>query len=167
MTYASHASIPDCSVFEYVDKLRLPLVNRFYAKCNYTVKCGRQDRVFSLSQQGEIIAAARLMPNPKGHFLLRNLCVAPEMRNQGLATYLITKILIELAPLSSLVYCYALPHLQNFYLALGFKLLTTDQVPHDIAEIHLRNCERKRGWILMGYCNNVGSNLSNSDHKQN
>ncbi len=154
------------SVFKCVDELHLPLVNRFYTSCNYNVKCGRQDRVFSLSQQGKIIAAARLMPHPQGHFLLRNLCVAPEARNQGVATYLLTQILAELIPTTSSTvscYCYALPHLQNFYVALGFKHLTIEQVPQDIAEAHLRNGARKRGWILMGYCNN----LSNHDHKQN
>lgn len=154
------------SVFKCVDELRLPLVNRFYASCNYNVKCGRHDRVFSLSQQGNIIAAARLMPHHQGHFLLRNLCVAPEARNQGVATYLLTKILAELIPTASSTvscYCYALPHLQNFYLALGFTHLTIEQVPQDIAETHLRNCARKRGWVLMGYSNN----LRNDGHKQN
>lgn len=147
------------SIFNCVDELRLPLVNRFYASCNYNVKCGRHDRVFSLSQQGKIIAAARLMPHHQGYFVLRNLCVAPEARNQGVATHLLTKILAELVPITELAtikntvacYCYALPHLQDFYLALGFKHLTIEQVPQDIAETHLRNCARKRGWILMGY----------------
>jgi predicted GNAT family N-acyltransferase len=153
------------SVFKCVDELRLPLVNRFYTSCNYNVKCGRHDRVFSLSQQGKIIAAARLMPHHQGYFLLRNLCVSPEARNQGVATHLLTKILAELAPTNSTAscYCYALPHLQNFYLALGFTHLTIEQVPQDIAETHLRNCARKRGWVLMGYSNN----LSNDGHKQN
>ncbi|HOY22821.1 MAG TPA: GNAT family N-acetyltransferase [Cellvibrio sp.] len=153
------------SIFKRIDELRLPLINRFYASCNYNVKCGRHDRVFSLTQQGKIIAAARLMPHPQGHFLLRNLCVEPEARNQGVATHLLTKILAELAPMNSKVacYCYALPHLQEFYLALGFKYLTIEQVPQDIAETHLRNCARKRGWILMGYSNN----LYNDGHKQN
>lgn len=94
---------------------------------------------------------------------MRNSCVAPEARNQGVATHLLTKILAELAPMAVACYCYALPHLQDFYLALGFKYLTIEQVPQDIAELHLRNCARKRGWILMGYCNN----LSNDGHKQN
>lgn len=159
------------SIFKCVDELRLPLVNRFYASCNYNVKCGRHDRVFSLSQQGKIIAAARLMPHSQGHFLLRNLCVAPEMRNQGVATHLLTKILAELVPIEELAplktttacYCFALPHLQNFYLVLGFTHLTIEQVPQDIAEIHLRNCARKRGWVLMGYSHN----LNNDGHKQN
>lgn len=147
------------SVFNSVDELRLPLVNRFYASCNYSVKCGRYDRVFSLTRQGEIIAAARLMPHHQGHFLLRNLCVASDMRNQGVATHLLTKILAELIPRTECeatnsaanCYCYALPHLQNFYRALGFRPLTIEQVPQDIAETHLRNCARKRGWVLMGY----------------
>jgi predicted GNAT family N-acyltransferase len=146
----------DC-VFNGVDELRLPLVNRFYTSCNYNVKCGRRDRVFSLTRYGEIIAAARLMPHSQGYFLLRNLCVAPEVRSQGVATYLLTKILAELLLTNCTVgcYCYALPHLQNFYLALGFKRLTIEQVPQDVAETHIRNCARKRGWVLMGYINNT------------
>jgi len=156
MEYASPANILSDSVFKCVDELRLPLINRFYASCNYNVKCGRHDRVYSLSLKGEIIAAARLMPYPQGYFVLRNLCVAPEQRNQGVATSLLTQILLELSlvnlPLHC--YCFALSHLQNFYVALGFKCLSLDQVPQDIAEIHIRNCARKRGWILMGYGNN-------------
>ena len=141
------------SVFNCVDELRLPLVNRFYARCNYNVKCGRHDRVFSLTWQGEIIAAARLVSHSQGYYVLRNLCVALEARNQGVATYLLTQILLELKSANNAVscYCYALPHLQRFYLALGFKCLTIDQVPQDIAETHIRNCARKRGWVLMGY----------------
>lgn len=165
MEHETPASMLKDSVFKCVDESHLPLVNRFYASCNYNVKCGRHDRVFSLSLQGKIIAAARLMPNPLGYFLLRNLCVAPESRNQGVATHLLTNILAELVPANSRMscYCYALPHLQGFYLALGFTHLTIEQVPQDIAEAHLRNCARKRGWILMGYNNN----LHNHGHKQN
>jgi len=159
------ADVVIASVFQRVDSVRLPLVNRFYTNCNYNVKCGRQDHVFSLSHNGEIIAAARLISHPQGHFLLRNLCVYPEVRNQGVATCMLKQILAALAgqytPLHC--YCYALPHLLNFYLTLGFKQLIVEQVPSDIAETHLRNCARKRGWILMGYCNN----LSNDYHKEN
>ena len=141
--------------FERVEELRLPLVNRFYSDCNYQVKCGRLDYVYSLSFCGKIIAAARLLPQASGHLLLRNLCVAPEKRNQKLATHLLEKIIIELSSAQNPVncYCFALPHLQNFYLALGFKNLNPEQVPPEIAEAHYRNCARKRGWILMGFIN--------------
>ncbi len=153
MEYTIPAVMLNDSVFKCVDELRLPLVNRFYTSCNYNVKCGRHDRVFSLTRQGEIIAAARLISHPQGHYVLRNLCVALEARNQGVATYFLTQILRELNSANNSVscYCYALPHLQSFYLALGFRCLTIDQVPQDIAETHIRNCARKRGWVLMGY----------------
>lgn len=147
------------ATFDRVSELRLPLVNRFYAQCNYLVKCGRLDWVYSLSLGGNIIAAARLLPQPSSHFLLRNLCVAPELRNQGIARYLIRALLSELVSANKNCYCYALPHLQAFYLSLGFKHLTPEQVPPEIAEMHFRNCARKRGWILMGY------DLGNSAHK--
>lgn len=141
--------------FQRVELLRLPLVNHFYARCNYRVKCGRQDLVFSLSQQGNIIAAARLLPYPQDYFVLRNLCVAPEARKQGVATFLVEKILVELVSMGNAArcYCYVLPHLQDFYLALGFSHLTVEQVPPVVAETHVRNCARKRGWVLMGYGN--------------
>ena len=145
----------ECCTFERISELRLPLVNRFYSSCNYLVKCGRLDWVYSLSIGGKIIAAARLMPQPSTHFLLRNLCVAPDMRNQGVASHLIRAILTTLVSVNKNCYCYALPHLQDFYLALGFKHLTSEQVPHEIAEMHYRNCARKRGWILMGYVDGV------------
>lgn len=138
---------------QQVDELRLPLVNRFYSHSNYRVKCGRFERVYSLSYAGRIIAAARLIPQPSGHFLLRNLCVAPELRHQGLASYFLRVIVAELSPANC--YCYALPHLQDFYLALDFKLHTPEQVPNDIADMYLRHCERKRGWILMGFSNSA------------
>lgn len=138
-------------IFEFVSELRLPLVNRFYSGCNYRVKCGRFERVYSLSAGGKIIAAARLIPQRSGHYLLRNLCVEPGLRNQGIASYLLRATLASLVEANC--YCYALPHLQKFYLSLQFKHFTPDQVPYDISEMYMRHCLRKRGWILMGYIN--------------
>lgn len=137
------------SKFAQVDELRLPLIDRFYTNCNYKVNCGRRDRVYSLTINGEIIAAARLMLQPSQCYLLRNLCVLPAVRGQGIASYFIKKIISDLAPQDC--YCYALPHLKHFYLALGFSELTVAQVPEEIAETHIRNQTRKRGWLLMGY----------------
>ncbi len=134
---------------ELISELRLPLVNRFYSCCNYRVKCGRFERVYGLSLNGNIIAAARLIPQRSGHFLLRNLCVDPGLRGQGIATYFLRAILACLD--DAHCYCYALPHLQQFYVNLAFQHFTPEQVPFDIAEMYIRHCSRKRGWILMGY----------------
>jgi N-acetylglutamate synthase-like GNAT family acetyltransferase len=148
-------------IFELISELRLPLVNRFYASCNYRVKCGRSELVYSLSLDGKIIAAARLILQSSGHYLLRNLCVEPGLRNQGIASYLVRATLTSFGEVNC--YCYALPHLQNFYLSLQFQHLAPNQVPADISEMYIRHCSRKRGWILMGYINSPDAD--NQGHK--
>jgi N-acetylglutamate synthase-like GNAT family acetyltransferase len=158
MSSAPVVDIKKCT-FDVISELRLPLVNQFYSGCNYRVKCGRFERVYSLAFDSKIIAAARLIPQRSGHFLLRNLCVAPELRHQGLASHLLRCLL---PMLEGDCYCYALPHLQAFYLALGFQHFTPEQVPQDIADMYLRHRERKRGWILMGHVNPPSPNQSGS-----
>jgi N-acetylglutamate synthase-like GNAT family acetyltransferase len=143
--------LTECKL-ELVDELRLPLVNRFYTSCNYRVKCGRFERVYSLVNRNNIIAAARLIPQRSGHFLLRNLCVDPLLRHRGIASHLLRLLMANLG--SANCYCYALPHLQHFYVSLNFQYFTPEQVPQDIADMYIRHRERKRGWILMGYINN-------------
>lgn len=145
-----------CTI-EVVSEIRLPLVNQFYSSCNYRVKCGRFERVYSLAMGGKIVAAARLIPQGSGHFLLRNLCVNPELRHKGIASFLLRHLM---PVLSGHCYCYALPHLQKFYLSLGFQHFSVEQVPEDIAAMYIRHRERKRGWILMGYVNSPASSQS-------
>lgn len=152
MLTAPAIDLEKCTL-DLVSELRLPLVNQFYSSCNYRVKCGRFERAYSLSFGGKIVAAARLIPQRSGVFLLRNLCVDPLLRHQGLASHLLRSLLPQLG---GDCYCYALPHLQHFYLVLGFKCFIADQVPQDIAEMYIRHRERKRGWILMGYTHELG-----------
>jgi len=135
--------------FDAMEPARFPLVDRFYSRCKYKVKCGRLDRVYCLSYEGQIIAAARLISHSSGELLLRNLCVAPDLRRQGIAGYFMRLLLAAIAPLEC--YCFALAHLRDFYLALDFKLLTPEQVPAETAVLAHRYRERNRDWLLMGW----------------
>lgn len=139
----------DTCRFDAMEPARFPLVDRFYSNCKYKVKCGRLDRVYCLSHEGHIVAAARLIAHSSGELLLRNLCVAPALRRQGLARRFMHLLLAAITPQGC--YCFALPHLQEFYLALDFKLLTPDQVPTETAILARRYSERKRDWLLMGH----------------
>jgi N-acetylglutamate synthase-like GNAT family acetyltransferase len=132
-----------------VSQERFPLVDRFYVSCKYRVKCGRFDRVYCLTRDDKIIAAARLLPQRSGELLLRNLCVLPELRRQGVAGYFMRALLTAIVPHNC--YCFALPHLRDFYLALNFKLLEPGQVPSETALLAVRYRERKRDWLLMGF----------------
>lgn len=137
---------------EKVNELYFPLINRFYADCNYRVKCGRHDQVYSCSLNGKIISAMRLIAHPSNNVLLRNLCVSPEYRQQGVATSFTTQVLQALAPQNC--YCFTSTPLQHFYEAIGFVCLAAEEAPQEIGDLFLRYRSRKRGWILMGFMHN-------------
>lgn len=143
------SSVGKPCVFQPVEPVRFALVDRFYRAQGYKVKCGPSERVYAIADTDEgFIATARLVPQSSGHYWLRNLLVASDWRGQGIATGLMQKLLPDLAPYGC--YCFALPHLRDFYLALGFAQ-DPSHCPEDI--LHTYNTYRTRGrdWVLMGY----------------
>lgn len=134
--------------FLSVDSTRLALADRFYREHGYKVKCTAQERVFVLSMANEWIAAARFVPQGSGHYWLRNLLVAPEYRGGGLASHLLNQVKPLIVPQGC--YCFALPHLINFYTRLAFDR-DPQHCPADIAAIYSRYRTRGRDWVLMGY----------------
>jgi len=139
----------ESSVFQPVEPVRFALVDRFYRAQGYKIKCGASERVYAITDLDDnFVAAARLVPQPSGHYWLRNVLVQNEWRGQGIATDLIRKLLPDLAPLGC--YCFALPHLTDFYKGLGF---VQDPVhcPDDILRTYNTYRTRGRDWVLMGY----------------
>lgn len=135
-------------LFQGVDPERFALVDRFYRAQGYKVKCGASERVYIISMDGNYIAAARLVPQASGHYWLRNLLVASDWRGQRIATGLMQKLLPDLAPQGC--YCFALPHLTDFYTALGFTQFPS-HCPEDILRTYNTYRTRGRDWVLMGY----------------
>lgn len=132
---------------------RYALVDRFYRSQGYKVKAASTEALFTLHHIGqagvaEIIAAARLVPQSSGHYWLRNLLVAKDWRAKGLASSLMQQLLPLLAPQGC--YCFALPHLHEFYTRLGFDL-EPEHCPDDIRQKHKQYRNRGRDWLLMGY----------------
>ncbi len=144
---------------------RYALVDRFYRSQGYKVKAASIETLFTLHHIGqsedieqsrdikqsgaaEIIAAARLVPQSSGHYWLRNLLVAKDWRGKGLASSLMQQLLPLLAPQGC--YCFALPHLHEFYTRLGFNL-EPEHCPDDIRQKHKQYRDRGRDWLLMGY----------------
>ncbi len=136
-------------LFESVTPERYALVDRFYRAQGYKVKCATQEKVFVLGlTTGEIIAAVRLVPQRSGHYWLRNLLVAPEWRNLGLASALLNRVKPAIAPYGC--YFFALPHLLELYQRLEFERNPL-HCPEDIAAIYDKYRSRGRDWVLMGY----------------
>lgn len=135
--------------FQLIEPGRFALVDRFYRAQGYKVKSGANERVYVIANEGGgFIAAARLVPQSSGHYWLRNLLVAPEWRGQGVATRLMCKLLPDLVPLGC--YCFALPHLTDFYADLGFSQ-NPAHCPEDIQRTYNTYRSRGRDWVLMGY----------------
>ncbi|WP_039913322.1 GNAT family N-acetyltransferase [Cellvibrio mixtus] len=136
-------------LFQLIDPARLALVDRFYRSHGYKVKCAASERVFALADStGDFIAAARLVPQASGHYWLRNLLVSPQWRGRGLASGLMMDCKPHLAPLGC--YCFALPHLTEFYRRLGFDINPV-HCPADILANYQKYRSRGRDWVLMGY----------------
>lgn len=136
-------------VFQPVAPVRFALVDRFYRAQGYKVKCAANERVFAITHKNDdFIATARLVPQNSGHYWLRNLLVLNEWRGQGIATDLMHKLLVDIAPQGC--YCFALPHLTSFYTALGF-VQNPSHCPEDILRTYNTYRARGRDWVLMGY----------------
>lgn len=135
--------------FRLLELTEHALIDRFYRAQGYKVKCGANERVYTITHASEgFIAAARLVLQHSGHYWLRNLLVASEWRGQGIATSLMQHLLPDLAPKGC--YCFALPHLTDFYSALGF-VQCPAHCPEDILRTYTTYRTRGRDWVLMGH----------------
>lgn len=141
--------------FEQAAPLSVPLVDKFYQAQGYKIKCGRNERVFTLSHPEKgIIAAARLVPQGADYWL-RNLLVARFWREKGLGKLLMQTLLPELYP--GACYCFALKHVEEFYSKLDFQCLLPEDCNSQIAQRYQQYRSRGRDWVLMGY-------IKNTDH---
>lgn len=139
--------------FCLVQPERFALVERFYRGQGYKIKCAHSELVFAITAQaneveaGEFIAAVRLLPQPSGNYWLRNLLVAKDWRGQGIASQLMHFTLASIKAQGC--YCFALRHLQDFYLKLGLDLQPA-HCPADIQQKYDQYRARGRDWLLMG-----------------
>lgn len=134
--------------FEQLAELQIPLVNKFYKQSRYSSKAGRGEVIFVLKGQSGIVAAVRLEPKNNHWFFLRAMCVAPELRGQGIGTQLLNHMQDFLSRHS--VYCFPFGHLQNFYEMAGFTLHSPDEVPSFIRDPFSRYQLQGRKICMMG-----------------
>jgi GNAT superfamily N-acetyltransferase len=144
----SHLFDESC-VLQSIEPVRFALVERFYRAQGYKVKFGVNERIYAIENQRDgFIAAVRLVPQSSGHYWLRNLLVVAEWRGRGIATGLMRQLLPDLTPQGC--YCFALPHLTDFYSGLGFTR-NPSHCPDDILRTYNTYRARGRDWVLMGY----------------
>lgn len=132
---------------ECVPEMQFPLVNKFYKACRYSGKAVRGETVFTLKGPQGMVAAVRLEPKSDGWYFLRSMCVAPELRGQGLGSQLLRGLedFLQQHP----CYCYPFDHLQGFYEQAGFTLQDPHSASAEIQETFQRYTAQGRKIILM------------------
>jgi len=130
-----------------LESIQLPLVNKFYKRCGDSAKAGRGDIVYVVRRAGAIVAAVRLQERSSGSYFLRSMCVAPELRRQGVGGFLLAGMREFLDTIHC--YCYPFSHLDGFYSAAGFQVVEPDGLPDYICAPLMRYRQQGRKLLLM------------------
>lgn len=133
--------------FEQLSDLQIPLVNKFYKSARYSSKAGRGEVIFVLKGAQGIVAAVRLQPKAQGWYFLRAMCVAPELRGQGVGHQLLDGM-AEFFQVNR-VYCYPFDHLEGFYAYAGFRLCVPEESAEFMSEAFYRYTQQGRKICLM------------------
>ncbi|MBH0057329.1 GNAT family N-acetyltransferase [Pseudoalteromonas sp. SWXJZ94C] len=108
-------------VIECINEIKTPLVNKFYKQHNAKGRANKQDQLWVVYADKEIIAACRLQ-NKTDFLFLSTVFVAPKHRSKGLATLLISTLLKSQ---KKVVYTFAYKNVVDLYSALGFNQVLT------------------------------------------
>ena len=126
-----------------LDAIKTPLVNKFYAKYHVRGRANKQDEIWVVYNNIEIIAACRLQE--KNEFLfLSTVFVAPAHRSKGLAKKLLLALLHQQ---SRTVYSFAYKNIIDLYTDIGFNQVLT----YTKALSSLYNLYKHRNLVVIKY----------------
>lgn len=94
----------------------------------------------------QLVAALRLSPVGE-HYLLRSMCVAQDLRRQGIGQQFLQTLQPILAAHD--VYCFPFSHLLEFYQQANFALIDPNDAPPGIADKFSRYLNNGRNLCLM------------------
>lgn len=110
---------------ERLAPIKTPLVNKFYNKHGARGRATKQDAVWVVYAEREIIAACRIQ-NRDGWLFLSTLFVDAAWRGQGAAKKLLS-VLVQQH--KDVIYTFAYKSLVDFYGSIGFNYVLTLPLP--------------------------------------
>ena len=131
--------------FIELEKLKYPLVNQFYKRVYKKGIAGKNEAVFILKNNQEIICSAKLK-SIEQCLLLTGVACDEDYQHQGYASQLVKEILEKQ---QQAIFCFPYPHLKDFYLRLGFSLLTVEQAPQVIGQRFLRYTQHRELLLMV------------------
>ena len=129
-----------------LEKVKYPLVNQFYKRVYKKGIAGKNEAVFILKNERQIICSAKLK-SIETSLLLTGVACDPDYQHQGYASQLVKQLLSKQ---QESIFCFPYPHLEAFYQQLGFNHLPVDQAPEAIQTRILRY-RQHRDLLLMVY----------------
>ncbi len=122
-----------------LEKIKYPLVAKFYKAYYPAGKIKAEDEVYYCSLSSEIAALAKLRPLTDGAFLTA-MVTHPDHRNQGLARSLLEYILEKQC---SGIYCFASSLLRPIYLSFGFVELNKETLEGEVQALYFQYSKHK------------------------
>jgi len=109
-----------CFKVSQLDKIKTPIINKFYDLNRVKGRANKQDDVWVVRNNSDIIAACRIQ-NISGHLFLSTLFVTDKMRHKGIARALINHLISYYKSTEHReVITFAYIHLTGLYLSTGF-----------------------------------------------
>jgi len=127
---------------------QLPLLKRFFKLNGFRAQAAKSDEIYIAKQDQTILGALRLCPHDNC-WLLRSMCVTESYRYKGLGHHILASIADELR--SKKCYCFAYPHLENFYNQSGFMPIDPAQADPVILALYQNYIMKGKKIILMQY----------------
>ena len=131
--------------FIELEKVKYPLVNQFYKRVYKKGIAGKNEAVFILKNEQQIICSAKLK-SIEQELLLTGVACDSHYQHQGYASLLVTKLL-QIQEQS--IYCFPYPHLKGFYQQLGFTLLTLEEAPKPIQQRFTRYLQHRELLLMV------------------
>jgi len=105
---------------QLLDKIQTPIINKFYDTYRVKGRANKQDDVWVVRYNNEIIAACRIQ-NISGSLFLSTLFVVELMRGKGVAKALISHVVKHYQNTQfSNITTFAYTHLTGLYISIGF-----------------------------------------------
>ncbi|WP_413700651.1 GNAT family N-acetyltransferase [Psychromonas sp. KJ10-10] len=136
--------VSDCD-FNILEKIKYPLVNQFYKRVYKKGIADKSEAVFVLKNSQGIICSAKLK-QLDNQLLLTGVACDPEYQQQGHASKLVTTLLNKQ---NQKIYCFPYPHLEQFYLRLGFTPLLPDDAPSIIQQRFLHYQQHQKLLLMV------------------
>ena len=115
--------------------IKLPLVQKLY-KSFYSAARPKKNELILVAYAGQTLAAVVRLRTVDHCRLLTGMLVIPEFRGTGLGKQLLEHCQREV--LSTGDYCFAFPHLENYYSQYGFHPEACDVLPAKLKEMYQR-----------------------------